>query len=937
MGFIILISSETGFSQASSTAENELINNAEKLFGNSNFKSAMPLYAHLVSVHPENATFNFRYGVCALFAKRDDKKIPVKYLTIAEKKMQGNSDLDFYLGLAYNYSQDYAKALKYYNLYLNSAASDSPRKEEVLKSVNSCLNGLSLSGKKLISEITDKTSFDKDNFHRGYYADDLNGTLIVKPDIFKTKADKKSEEITFVYLSEPQGTCYFSSYGDEENGNKDIYKSSLMENDEWSKPEKISSVVNTQFDEDYPVVTDNGTTLYFCSKGHNSLGGYDIFVSKLDKEKNEWSEPENMGVGVNSPFDDILFIPCKNGDMAYFSSDRDNSDDNITVFNVKLNSDGSTRQLALAEALPQEKTNPATTTETVETDKTDLIAQKSIQEEKPSDTKVAGTKSTAFMQREKLLKERSYARSLTDSAFLFVANTKNEIRRLTNTRERVKRISNYKKQKAESTLSSLDSLMKSIENISDIEIVKSELEKAKSLKREYCVLTAAATEANEMAKDLSSRIIAKENELATLKQFAGRIQLNSVSGDIDSIKTLFTEVKIKMDGTEMPKDISKDIMLISSEKFEYTVPEKELAFADEYLKQKEEGTDHVHTGTFDKVTVSTTIAASAKHPAPAEPAVIKPANTYTLVLANTEPEDEDIEVRFTNDVTPVTPVETINIDALAMNEQLPDDNIEIRFFNDITPVAPVETINIDALAMNEPLPDDDIEVNFNIDTDTSVPVENVIAKHQTIAKNDQKTESYSEINTLKNNNSSNDEYAGLAYFKSSFVLPGEIETSKTDSEILELATGDPAKLSYEELLFAAGLAPSPSKSLEILDFAFVNADRDWRAYNNAAAYAIELKDYNRAKVYLKQALMITDDNGMIENNIGILAYHTGNYEIAEKHFIAAEKLGENSNHNLMVLKYEIERSNRNTGNKVDTTVEPDELIGDIIDYFPANE
>ena len=937
-GFFILAVTATGLSQIGSTTEDELINNAEKLFTGSNFKSAMPLYAHLVSVHPENATFNFRYGVCALFAKRDDKKTPVKYLTIAEKNMQNNSDLNYYLGLAYNYSEDYAKALKYYNLYLNSSSADAQRKTEVLKSVNSCLNGLTLSGKKLISDIIDKTIFEKDNFHRGYYADDLNGTLIVKPDIFKTKTDNKKEELSLVYLSEPQGTCYFSSYGEGENGNRDIYKSVLQENDEWSEPEKLSSVINTQYDEDYPVMTDNGNTLYFCSKGHNSLGGYDIFVTKFDKEKNIWSEPENLGVGINSPFDDVLFIPCKDGNMAYFASDRDNADNTITVFNVKLNTDNSSQELALTEALPQEKSNKIEKTEPTETQNTNYIAQNTIKEEKPSGTKQVNKKSAAFIQRERLLEERNYMRSITDSAFLFVANTKNDIRKLTNTRERVKRISDSKKQKAEFIESSLDSLMRSLDNISDIDIVKNKLEKARSLKRQYCILIAASNEANRMAEELSSQITDKEKELETLKQIAGSIQSESVSGDIASVTTLFTGIKTEAGKTEKPADISKEIALISSGEMDFTIPEKELAFAGEYLKQREEGTY--------LATANTTINTGIKNPAPTaiqtnseivNPVVVSTINIAGLTTADTEPSD-DIEINFSVDKENIIQVRQIPVDGLVFANTEPEDEIiEVRFTNDDILVKQVETINAGTFALNEPDFNDDIEINFDVDAPSSMNIEEITTGNQAIAANSQDINFAPgpEIKTSSANNTFVKD-DGLTYLTNSFVIPEEIETSKTDAKLLELAKSNPSELTYEELLFAAHLAGNPSKSLEILDFAFVNTNRDWRAYNNAAAYALELKDYNRAKVYLKQALMITDDNGMIENNIGILAYHAGDYESAEKHFTAAANLGENSKHNMMVLKYAVNEDNRKN-NDIDTTVEPDELIGDIIDYFPTGE
>ena len=919
LAFLAFVNPTAGFSQIASVTEDELINNAENLFNNNDFKSAMPLYAHLVSVHPGNAIFNYRYGVCTLYGKRDDKETPIKYLTIAEKKGQDNPDLNYYLGLAYNYNQDYVKALKYYNLYLNNAPAGSQKKAEVLKSVNTCLNGLSLSGKKLISEIIDKTTFEKDNFHRGYYADDLNGTLIVKPDIFKTKTDNKKEGLSLIYLSEPQGTCYFSSYGDGETGNRDIYKSVLQENDEWSEPEKLPSAINTQYDEDYPVLTDNGNTLYFCSKGHNSLGGYDIFVTKFDKEKKVWSEPENLGVGVNSPFDDILFIPCKNGNLAYFASDRNNTDNTITVFNVRLNTTESPQELALTEALPQEKNTIIKDTEPVETNGTNYIAQNTIKEEKPSGTKQVSTKSAAFIQRERLLEERNYTRSVTDSAFLFVANTKNDIRKLTNTRERVKRISDSKKREAGIIKSSLDSLMKILDNVSDIEIVKSELEKAKSLKQEYCSLMAASGEAYRMAKELSAHIEVKEKELANLKQFAGLIQSKSVSGDIDSIKILFAEVKFEVNKSEKPVDLSDEIMLISSGEMEFTIPEKELAFAGEYLKQRENGTflakadyrgGNINSKNIKVIDKSPTgTKANSGNIKIVTPAVVETISIAGLTLANTEPADEDIEIWFINDVTPV---HTISTEAIAMSESEPvlDDNIEINFDIDAKPSIPVEEIIVEkqAIAVNSSVPGS-ADFNFNPATEAQTGSTN-----STFVKND-----------------------GLTYLTNSFVIPEEIETSKTDTKLLELAFSDPSELTYEELLFAAQLAANPSKSLEILDYAFVNTGRDWRAYNNAAAYAIELKDYNRAKVYLKQALMITDDNGMIENNIGILAYHIGDYESAEKHFTAAANFGENSKHNLMVLQYAIDQTGRDSDKKVDTAVEPDELIGDIIDYFPTAE
>jgi len=918
IGFFIITNPIAGLAQSNSITEDELISSAGKLFFSNSYKDAMPLYAHLVSVYPDNVDFNFRYGVCALYSMRDDKDISIKYLSVAENRNYNNPELNYYLGLAYHYDQDYAKALKYYNSYLNGTSGNLQRKEEVLKSVNSCLNGLSLSGKNLIEEIINKTTFEKDNFHRGYYADDLNGTLIVKPEIFKSNIDKEREALTFVYLSEPQGTCYFSSYGQEENGNRDIYKSVLQENDEWSEPEKLSSTINTTYDEDYPVLVDNGMTLYFCSKGHNSLGGYDVFVSRYDKEKKVWGEPENLGVGINSPFDDILFIPDKNGETAFFASDRDNSDNTITVFNVKLNTGESEKAIALTEVLPQENLQGEVATKESETQKPKLIAQYSSESEGISVLNQASTPSVQYLLKEKLLNERNEARLMTDSAFLFVANTKKDIRKLTNARDRAKRVSDIKKAKAGDVNLSLDSLMKEIDNIKDIEIVKAELEKAKNLKLEYCSFMAASTGAYQIAEKLTTQIQKKEIELNDLKQFASQIQLKSVSGDIDSAGTLFSEAKVQIARTEIPSDFSKDIMLITSGKMEYDIPEKELAFANQYLKRRDERTYLAKSETTlqdinsrdIKVINKTTVAANAPLSVDRDrmvvPALIIPININDLALANVEPDNENIKIDFAVDVKPVYQTEIIDTEDIAFNEPIIEDDIEINVENDATSAIPIEKISIEKQAIAENTTGIAQETDF-----TNKPAQ-----------------------SLTDGRMNND---GLTYLTNSFILPKEIETSKTDTKLLELAINDPNELSYEELLYAAQLASNPSKSLKILDYAFVNEGRDWRAYNNAAAYAIELKDYNRAKVYLKQALMITDDNGMIENNIGIIAYNTGAFESAKKHFLAAENLGENSKHNLMVLKYVVNQNDQEYNSKIETTVETDDLIGDIIDYFPTDE
>jgi len=101
----------------------------------------------------------------------------------------------------------------------------------------------------------------------------------------------------------------------------DIFRSYPLGDGKWSKAEKLSSTINTQFSEDSPMISADGKTLYFSSKGHEGYGGYDIFVTEL-QEDSTWSVPVNLCPPINSSADDVFFRPNWKGNGAYLSSSR---------------------------------------------------------------------------------------------------------------------------------------------------------------------------------------------------------------------------------------------------------------------------------------------------------------------------------------------------------------------------------------------------------------------------------------------------------------------------------------------------------------------------------------------------------------------------------------------------------------------------------------
>ena len=116
-------------------------------------------------------------------------------------------------------------------------------------------------------------------------------------------------------------------------GGTDIYVSKKKGN-KWGKPENLGTNINTEAHEGFPFFHQNNK-LYFCSKGHLGLGGFDVFVTEL-KDDGTWTSPTNLGTPINSPADDIsIFI---NADLTkgLFTSSREGGDDDIFIVNFSI-------------------------------------------------------------------------------------------------------------------------------------------------------------------------------------------------------------------------------------------------------------------------------------------------------------------------------------------------------------------------------------------------------------------------------------------------------------------------------------------------------------------------------------------------------------------------------------------------------------------------
>jgi len=124
------------------------------------------------------------------------------------------------------------------------------------------------------------------------------------------------------FVTEDGSAMIFSSNRPGGLGGLDLYISYKDNRGKWGQPINLGPEINTPFNEDRAFLVDNGNKLFFCSQGHYNLGGFDLFKSEK-LENNNWSKPENLGYPINSPDDDVFFMPVGDGSSGYISVNRE--------------------------------------------------------------------------------------------------------------------------------------------------------------------------------------------------------------------------------------------------------------------------------------------------------------------------------------------------------------------------------------------------------------------------------------------------------------------------------------------------------------------------------------------------------------------------------------------------------------------------------------
>lgn len=309
------------------TASSQTLDDAKQLVANGDYSLAIPLLEELATSKPKDSNINVALGDAYRLAGRDREAIE-QY-----NKARARNNNEAYLGLidiaireyrlddADEMIEKYRKALKKGRKSLPDESSTVTQNLERTRNMLARVEGI---------QVFDSVNVPKDDFFSYYRLSPECGTIIASADIVPAGFPSTQESITYIPQS---GNEMIWSAPTADNA-EELVRSVALYGNEWDTPEPIGSHLGDGGNAIFPFMMDDGITLYYANNGANSLGGYDIYITRRDGVN--FLQPQNLGMPYNSPYDDYMLAIDETTGAGWWASDRNHpGGDSLTIYLFK--------------------------------------------------------------------------------------------------------------------------------------------------------------------------------------------------------------------------------------------------------------------------------------------------------------------------------------------------------------------------------------------------------------------------------------------------------------------------------------------------------------------------------------------------------------------------------------------------------------------------
>ena len=306
---------------ASLPAVGQTLAQARALYAKGEYAQAKPVFKRFVKSAPSNGNYNLWYGVCCLETGEHEEAVP--YLEKAVKRRVPSGQ--YHLARAYDLTYRFEEAQETNDAYLKDLKRrrrDTSLADSLGERIRTHLR--MMKGVERVCVI-DSFAVGKAQFLDAYKISPESGTVTTYAEYFGENGHVGGS----VYETEMGNKIYYGEYQADSTYN--ILTCSKM-TDGWSRPTPLPGIINQGVNANYPFVLTDGATLYYASDGPQSMGGYDIFVTRYNTNTDTYLTPENVGMPFNSPYNDYMYVVDEFNNLGWFASDRFQPADSVCVY-----------------------------------------------------------------------------------------------------------------------------------------------------------------------------------------------------------------------------------------------------------------------------------------------------------------------------------------------------------------------------------------------------------------------------------------------------------------------------------------------------------------------------------------------------------------------------------------------------------------------------
>lgn len=322
------------------TAIGQNLNQGKRLFAEEKYKEAKPIFEKAVKKNPRNGSLNYWYGVCCYHTEEGKKALPYLKYAASRKVREAHR----YMAMYYEDNYMFADAQQAWDSYFEEMKKAQKPIDSYQERYERTVLGKQMMRAIQDIVIIDSIVMDKSQFLKAYHLSKENGKLSTFNDFF----ERKDQPDGVVFMTEMENRIFYGAKHKEDSVMK-LYSSDLI-NGEWTTGKPLTGI-DSKYDTNFPYMASDGCIFYFAANNKESLGGYDIFITRYDSENDEFLIAENIGMPFNSPYNDYMYVIDEFNNLGWFASDRHQENNKVCIYTFIPNNE--------VKRLKEEEVEPA--------------------------------------------------------------------------------------------------------------------------------------------------------------------------------------------------------------------------------------------------------------------------------------------------------------------------------------------------------------------------------------------------------------------------------------------------------------------------------------------------------------------------------------------------------------------------------------------------